>query len=310
MWTWFYDGQKSSRYYNPGIYSDGKLLNVTKTDYGPDFYSRFVLDFIDQNKDKPFFIYYPMALVHSPFDEPPSALNKLAEQKYNGEMGKKEISFGHMMTYADEIVGKIMERLKANGLDKNTLVIFTGDNGMNHSLLNQLPGMKLQGGKGSLTEAGCRVPFMAWWPGTVKPAVKDEFICLVDVLPTICSVAGIGLTAETDGMDLSHYFTGSEGTDREQVFMSFKSGYFVRDKRFRLHEDGKLYDIPVTSDKERYSEKVTTNPEYNAERERLQKILDGYMALPPLYDGATKADPGAKKESKKERKVKKNAQSE
>lgn len=294
MWTWFYGGKKSSRYYKPQIYTAGKIINGSEKDYGPDFYSRFVLDFIDQNKDKPFFIYYPMALVHSPFDHPPK-LEELASKKFPNDLEKKEVAWGHMITYADDIVGKIMERLKANGLDKNTLVIFTGDNGTHASLVSRLPGMELPGGKGSLTEAGCRVPFMAWWPGTVKPAVKDDFICLVDVLPTICSVAGIGLTSEVDGMDLSHYLLGKEGKDREQVLMCFKNGYYVRDKRFRLNEDGNLYDIPVTSDKERYSEKVTTNPEYNAERERLQKILNEYMALPPLYNGAAGSYPATKK---------------
>jgi arylsulfatase A len=221
-----------------------------------------------------------MVLVHSPFDEPPPRLNKLAEQKYNGAMGKKEITFGHMLTYADDIVGRIMDRLKANGLEKNTLVLFCGDNGMNHSLLSQLPSMKLQGGKGSLTEAGCRVPFMAWWPETIKPSVHQEFFCLVDVLPTICSIAGIKLTAPVDGMDLSHNLLGGEGEDQEYVYMAFKNGFYVRDKRFRLNEDGKLYDIPVTSDRERYSEKITSSPEHEVDRKRLQPLLDKFTAIP------------------------------
>ena len=301
MWTWFYGGKKNSRYYAPQIYTNGKIINGSQKDYGPDFYSRFVLDFIDQNKDKSFFIYYPMALVHSPFDHPPR-LEELAGRKFAGDLDKKVAAWGHMITYADDIVGRIIERLKANGLEKNTLVIFTGDNGTHTSITSKLPGMELKGGKGSLTEAGGRVPFMAWWPGTVKPAVKDEFICLVDVLPTICSITGIGLTAPVDGMDLSHYLFEKEGKDRDHVLMCFKKGYFVRDMRFRLNEDGRLYDIPVTSDRERYSEKVTNSPEYKTNRERLQKILDEYMALPPLYDGAASADPATKKKFKKTKK--------
>lgn len=69
--------------------------------------------------------------------------------------------------------------------------------------------------------------------------------------------------------------------------MSYKKGFFVRDKRFRLHEDGKLYDIPVTSDQQRYSETVSTRPEHEFHRQRLQTILDGLMAITDEYSGAT-----------------------
>jgi len=130
-----------------------------------------------------------------------------------------------------------------------------------------------------MTEAGCRVPFLAWWPGKIRPAVRDEFFCLVDILPTITSLAGIELSREVDGMDLSHNLLGAEGKNREHVLMSFKKGFFVRDKRFRLNEDGKLYDIPVTSDSERYSETVSTNPAHESHRQRLQQILDKFMAI-------------------------------
>jgi arylsulfatase A len=250
-----------------------------------------------------------MALVHSPFEHPPK-LEELARKKFTSDLDKKVVAWGHMITYMDDIVGKIMERLKANGLEKNTLVLFTGDNGTHASLVSKLPGMELKGGKGSLTEAGCRVPFMAWWPGVIKPAVNDGFICLVDVLPTICSIAGIGLTSPVDGMDLSHCLLGTEGKDREQILMCFKKGYFVRDKRFRLHEDGTLYDIPVTSDKERYSEKVSTQPEHEAQRQQLQKALDQFRAIPQEYrkqvDGASndKSKSKSKDKSKKKNKTK------
>ena len=303
MWTWLYDGKKQSRYYSPGIYTDGKLFNGAEKDYGPDYYGKYVLDFIDKNKDQPFFIYFPMALVHYPFVSPP-ALRDLASTKFPGDLDKKTRAFGEMITYMDYYVGEIIARLKKYGLEKNTLVIFTGDNGTHASITSRLPGMELKGGKGSLTEAGSRVPFLAWWPGTIAPAVSDAFICHVDVLPTLASIAGFPLTAETDGMDLSHYFTGTEGVDRDHIFMYFK-GAFVRDKRFRLNQDGKLYDIPVTSNRERYSEKVTNNPEYNAQRERLQKMLDQYLAMEPLYHGALTPNKEEHKKNKKDKKAEK-----
>ncbi|MGB0373010.1 MAG: sulfatase-like hydrolase/transferase [Opitutales bacterium] len=278
MWTWFHGGDKTSRYYNPHIHTNEGFIQGKPEEYGPDYYAKSVLSFIDKNKDDPFFVYFPMALTHTPFTEPP-ALVDLASSRYPEGIEKNARAFGLLITYMDEIIGKIMQRLQDLEIAENTLVIFTADNGTHKSVKSSLPDMDLQGGKGSLTEAGTRVPFITWWPGTIKPEVKEEFFCLVDVLPTICSVAGINLNREVDGMDLSHYFTGEEGQDREYVFMTWKTGSFIREKRFRLNAEGKksleytMYDIPVTSDKERYGETVTENPEYEQERRRMRGIL-------------------------------------
>jgi arylsulfatase A len=278
MWTWQYDGKKTSRYYAPQIYRDGKVFDGTTRDFGPDYYSQFLLDFIDENKSQPFFIYYPMALVHSPFITPPS-LGQLARTKFTGDLDKDTVEFGHMITYMDNIVGKFIAKLKEHGLEKNTLVLFTGDNGTGRAITSKLPGLNLEGGKGTMTEAGSRVPLLAWWPETIKPGVREQLFCLADVLPTITSVAGIPLSRKLDGMDLSHVLLGKEGKDREQVFINHGRGYFVRESRFRLNQDGKLYDIPVTSDKERYSEQVTTDPAHEADRHRLQTALDQFLAI-------------------------------
>jgi len=288
MWTWRYDGKKTSRYYAPHMYRDGKIFNGSSRDFGPDHYCQFLLDFIVENKSQPFFIYYPMALVHSPHINPPG-LEELAKSRFTADLDKSTRTFGHMVTYMDHLVGKILACLRQHGLDRNTLVLFTGDNGTDRSITSKLAGMNLQGGKGTMTEAGTRVPLLAWWPGTIKPGVREQLFCLADVLPTITSIAGIPLSRQLDGMDLSHLLLDKDGKDREQVFINFGRGYFVRESRFRLNQDGKLYDIPVTSDKERYSEKVTTDPAYEADRLRLQAALDRFRAIqceiPPELKG-------------------------
>jgi len=278
MWTWFYKGKKSSRYYHPQIYRDGKIINGTENDFGPDQYSGLLLDFIDKNKDKPFFIYYPMALVHSPYIHPPK-LNELAQSKYTDDLDKTTRAFGHMITYMDDIVGQILARLKKHGIEKNTLVLFTGDNGTGRKIVSKLAGMDIKGGKGTMTEVGTRVPLLAWWPGRIQPAVCDELFCLVDVLPTIASVANIKLDRKLDGMDLSHNLFGDRGKNRDHVLINFKKGYFVRDKRLRLNQTGVLYDIPVSSDKERYSEKKAASDDDSSNRQRLQSILNDFMAI-------------------------------
>jgi len=282
MWTWVYKGKKSSRYYGPQIYHNGKVIDGGKEAFGPDYFHDFALDFIDRNKDESFFLYYPMALVHSPFVHPPK-LEKLARSKFTDDLDKKTVAFGHMITYMDHIVGSILARLKKHDLDQNTLVLFTGDNGTHKNITSRLSELKLKGGKGSMTEAGSRVPLLARWPGTIPPGAREEFFCLVDVLPTIASLADIRLTQPVDGLDLSHNLLGKNGKDRKRVLINYGRGYFVREKRFRLNQDGKLYDIPVASDATRYSEKATTDPKHDAHRHRLQALLNQFMAIKNEY---------------------------
>lgn len=301
MWTWFYKGKKSSRFYQPQIHREGKIFDRSASDFGPDEYNEFLLEFIDENAKKPFCIYYPMALVHSPFIHPPE-LEELARTKYTDDLDKQTIAYGHMITYMDHLVGKILSRLKKHGIEKNTLVLFTGDNGTGRQITSRLAGMDLKGGKGTMTEAGSRVPFIAWWPDTIKPGVRDEFFCLVDLVPTITTLAGIKLDRKVDGMDLSHLLTGKKGKDRELVLINHGRGYFVRDKRFRLNQDGKFYDIPVASDKERYSEKRATNSEHDAHRQRLQRILDEFRAIEREYEKTGSGDSKKKEKKTRERK--------
>ena len=282
MWTWVYQGKKSSRYYGPQIYRDGKVINGNAEDFGPDDYRDFVLDFIDRKKHQPFLVYFPMALVHSPFINPPR-LAKLAGSRFTDDLDTKTRAFGHMITYMDQTVGDIVAKLKEHGLEKNTLVLFTGDNGTHKSITSKLAGMDIKGGKGSMTEAGSRVPLLAWWPGHVQPAVRNEFFCLVDVLPTMHSIAGIKLNRKVDGMDLSHHLIGGKGPDRKHVLINYGRGYFVRESRFRLNQDGRLYDIPINSDSSRYSEAVTTDRAHDSDRARLQAILDDFMAIESEY---------------------------
>ena len=91
-----------------------------------------------------------------------------------------------------------------------------------------------------------------------------------------------------------------EGKDREYVRICYGKDLFVMDRRFRLHEDGRFYDIPVTSDKERYSDKKSNNPEHEAPRKRLQVIMDQFKAIEREYEPAA-----ARLSSKKDRMISK-----
>lgn len=187
-----------------------------------------------------------------------------------------------MVNYMDQIVGRMLARLDELGLTENTLVIFTGDNGTGGNVVNRLGDFRLRGGKRTMNEAGTRVPFVAKWPGRVPAGTRDSIITLMDMLPTLASVAGIPLEHEVDGMNLSHNLFGKDGKDREYFHMAFEGDvFFIRDKRFRLHEDGRFYDIPVTGNEARYSMDLSeeTGIKNAAAKADLQRRLHAFMKI-------------------------------
>lgn len=231
-----------------------------------------------------------MALPYTRFDQPPR-LDELAESKFTATIDKNTRKFGHLVTYMDDIVGAILQRLKDHGIAKNTIVLFTADNGTHKSVTSILPGLEVQGGKGSLTEAGARVPLIAWWPQTIEPQVTEKIFSLADILPTTTALAGIPVDRKVDGKNLSHYPLGTVGTDRDHAFVTWKTGAFGREHRFRIKSEHSrsagsetlLYDIPTSSNVERYSEKVVDVPNHAVEHQRLEPIFKNYMAIEKEY---------------------------
>ena len=125
---WNYPGGKRPRYWKPSIVRDGKLLESGEKQYGPDVFTDFIIEFIGKNKDRPFFAYYPMVLVHSPFPKTPDS--KPTEEKILAKLK----NFRDMTLYADKCVGRIVDALEKNGLRENTVIIYTTDNGTGRSL--------------------------------------------------------------------------------------------------------------------------------------------------------------------------------
>ena len=282
LWVQSWNGKRPSRYYGPQNWEDGKYVVHSKEVFGPDYYTQFLIDFINTShgKKQPFLAYFPMNLIHGPMVTPPGDQTE-AEANYPDNLGKKERINGQMVHHMDKLVGRLLAKLDSLDIADNTLVIFTGDNGTSKSLENRLGDFRLRGGKRTMNEAGTRVPFIARWPGKIPAGKRDAILSLMDVLPTLASVAGIPVKHEIDGMDLSHNLFDKPGKDREFFEMAFEGGcYFVRDKRFRLHEDGRFYDIPVTGDESRYSMAEISDLEENTEHQhRLKKRLAQFMTI-------------------------------
>ena len=181
-----------------------------RKDYSADLIHQRAMKWIDeQTPDKPFFGVLTYTLPHAELAQPEDSIFKAyqgtfsVEKRYGGDpysrynptdVGHQQ--FAAMVTRLDKYVGEVLDLLRRKGLDKNTLVIFTSDNGP-HREGGADPDFfntekLLQGTKRSTHEGGIRVPFIAWWPGKVEAGVvNDHQLAFYDLMPTFCEVAGI-----------------------------------------------------------------------------------------------------------------------
>ena len=163
-------------------------------------YTREAIQFIERNKSKPFFLYLPHTFPHLPL---------FASREFHGKSANGR--YGDSVEEIDWSTGKILDALKQHGLDKNTLVIFTSDNGSNGR--NGGSNAPLSGAKGGTMEGGMRVPMIARWPGRIPAGgTCNELSSTMDFLPTFAALSGGLLSAnKIDGHDITPLLTGTKG---------------------------------------------------------------------------------------------------
>lgn len=266
LWTWSWNGRRPSRYWNPSIWQDGKLLAGAEKKYGPDIYCDYLVDFIRKNKDRPFFVYYPMALVHAPVEPTPDH----PDRKPGPER------YADTVAYMDKLVGRVVSALDELGLRESTLILFSGDNGTASGVTSRFRGRPFPGGKGTVTDAGSHVPLVANWPGVVPAGrVTGALADLSDVFPTLAELAGAKAPegVRIDGRSLVPILKGAERGPRDWVYVQLWEQYCVRDRRWALHEDGRLCDA-ATDPQEARPVAPGADAEADAARARLQEALD------------------------------------
>jgi arylsulfatase A-like enzyme len=223
-----FDVYFDSREENPN-----KLWNIPDDPKGTFSNTRAALSFIKENKDKPFFVYMSHHAIHGGLEARPETIKKF-EQK-NPKATKQEVLYAGCTYDMDASVGMIMDVLKEQGLDKNTLVVFTSDNGAMQKV-SQEP---LRCNKGSYYEGGIKEPFFAYLPGYIKPGVNQTPIINLDLYPTFCEIAKAKAPGTIDGESLLPIFDGrSTTTKRKSIFWHFpgyldKPGFRGRDSIFR-----------------------------------------------------------------------------
>lgn len=267
-WAWMLGKKRTGRYWDPAIWQDGKARTDTAGKYGPDLLADWVVDFIRRHKGEPFFLYYPMVLVHDPFEPTPDGAG--------GGKGGGRKHFPDMVAHMDKIVGRIVATLDELKLRENTLVLFTGDNGTTKGIPSKVGERTVIGGKSTMLDAGSHVPLIVSWPSTV-PAGKviDDLVDFTDFVPTLCELTGAkappGVTV--DGRSFAPRLRGEEGNPREWVFVQLGANRFARDKRWKLHSGGTLIDVVADPDELKPLAAGAEPSEGAAARARLAKVL-------------------------------------
>ena len=271
----------TSRYWNPVVECDDSLIDTDATDYGPDIFVNFLLDFIETNQHRPFFAYYPMALPHHPFHLPPAASC--------GSDDSDQCRFEKMVARIDHNVGRIYDKLEALGLLDNTLLLFTADNASPASIVSYLDGAAIYGDKRMPTDGGTRVPLIVHVPGETAGRVVDDLIDITDILPTVAEAAGVEIPAAQvlDGVSFWDQLQGDEGTPREWIYTyyfpdphrarfdsprSHPEIAYVRGLQYKLYSTGELFD--VTADPFELHGLPEDDVDSAAARIRLQAVLD------------------------------------
>lgn len=285
---------KGSRYWGPARTLNGRY-SVSEEGFGPDADNDFALDFIERNKDRPFFLYYPMVLVHNPFVPTPASLEAQGDKN----------RWGGMISYMDAKVGQLLDRLKALGLDDNTVVIFAGDNGTNRRITSFRHGYPIPGGKGTPVVNGTHVPLIVRAPH-IAPAgkVSEALFDFTDVLPTLAALAKAPLPSiPIDGLNQLPVLTGEASSVRDSIFMHYAPAWlmdparFVFDARWKLYGDGRFVSINPVSGVETGLAVAVLKGEAAKRYQAFRKILDEMNDGPldpvkyPMCDGKASLDP-------------------
>lgn len=215
---------------------DGRLVpcgipDSAKARYCEDIYLEEALDFLRTPHERPFFLYYASSLTHA---EWPKELGELKDK--SAPWGLDQKRWAGQVTHMDRSVGIILDELRSHGLDKNTLVIFTSDNGYSAWGYSNPPRprwaddpvLKNKGpwdrGKFIAANGGVIVPFIAWGPGTVDVGETNRAVTFYDLKATFAELAGAKVKTETDGISFAPLFVGREDRYAQRSHLYWEQG--------------------------------------------------------------------------------------
>ncbi len=225
--------------------------------------------FIEANKDRPFYVYLPWTPPHGlwgfPESDPAWALFK-DKPWTQGQRSKNDAkAYAAMLSLADRQLGDLLAQLKRLGLEENTIVILSGDNGgqpyfndktypngvFSPNVNPKNPKERFRGGKSDLYEGGLRVPFMVRWPGKIAAGrVCDHLCCFPDVMPTLAELAGVTCPEGLDGLSFAPVLRGHPDAQKQHPYLywEFEGSTAVRIGNWKAYRKNakaawELYDL-------------------------------------------------------------------
>ncbi|MCG2460649.1 sulfatase [Flavobacteriaceae bacterium F89] len=211
-------------------------------------YTEEAISFIKKHKDRPFFVYLAHNLPHIPL---------FASKDFEGK--SKRGLYGDVVAEIDHGVGQIIAELKADGLDKNTIVVFTSDNGpwLSYKTHGGSAGL-LRAGKGTTWEGGMREPCIFWSPDKIKPAIVEDLGTTMDLFTTFSNMAGVPVPKDRviDGQDLSGTLFYQEQSPRKAVFyyrgttlyamrLGDYKAHFITEGAYGMFGRKEMHDLPL-----------------------------------------------------------------
>jgi arylsulfatase B len=266
----------------PPYNQDNPLLRgrqeIQENDYLTEALAREATAFIDRHRDRPWFLYLPFNAPHSPMQAMPKDFDRFASI---ADVHRRV--FASMVWAMDQAVGRVLDHLRAAGLEQRTLIFFISDNGGPTAELTSRND-PFSGGKGSLLEGGIRVPMLMRWPGRVPAGrVYERPVVSMDIAATALAAAGAVATG-LDGVDLLPFITGAaSGDPHEALYWRMGAGQQIamRQGDWKLYqrrgEAIKLFDLA--------SDPAERNDCSAAEHERLRSMADRFQ----MWNGTLKA---------------------
>ncbi len=221
---------------------EDNFAKYTQTEYAPDMIHAEALEFLDDNKESPFFLYYASPLPHLPLQIPSDALEDYknimeTDEAYLGDKGYfpnryPRATYAAMISHLDKQLGELVQRLKDLGIYENTIIFFSSDNGPTYTggvdfeyFESSKPFSNGYGKtKGFVYEGGIRVPFIASWPDKIKAGTSSDHVSsFYDVFSTICDIVGADTPLETDGISFKASLLNESQKEHPYLYWEFPS---------------------------------------------------------------------------------------
>ncbi len=265
----------------------GSGVSSNKAEYSHDLITQHALEFLEKQKQDPFFMYVAWTLPHANNEAKKEGMEVPSLGVYEKlDWPTPQKAHAAMISYMDRDVGRLLDKLKELNLEENTLVLFTSDNGPhaeggNDPLFNQSSGF-LKGHKRSLTDGGIRVPLIVRWPGKIPADQKTDMISFNgDIFPTLAELAQASesVPQDVDGLSLVPTFTGNKDQQKQHEYLYWAfyengGGQAIRKGDWKLVEQPigsapRLYDL--TDEVVEGTDKASMQPALVAELTKAMK---------------------------------------